>query len=156
MSLPGINQQNQVGPEEKKKGSKKEGEGELGEKKKEIKEEGESEKKHIVVAVAAAGRVSNSSVSTSRSIPLIINSSEGGWARGGIKKDAGKHKQISPPSRVSNRSVLGSPSVSTFCARGSSSSSPHYTVDTVSLNTYNNTNTNAGGPAARPTPQSLK
>ena len=156
VSLPVVIQQNQVGPEERKKESKKEGESELEDNKKEVKEGGESEKKNIVVAVAVAGRASNSSVSSSRSIPLIINSSEGGWDRGGNTKDAVKHKHIPPPSRVSNRSVLASPPVSTFCARGSSSSSPHHTVDTVSLYTYNNTNTNAGGPAARPTPHSPK
>jgi hypothetical protein len=141
VSLSGINQQNQVGFEEKKKESKGEGESELEDKKKEIKEEGESEKKNIVVAAAAVGRASNSSVSSSRSIPLIINSTEGGWDRGGNKKDAAKHKRISPPSRVSNRSV-GSSSVSTCCARYSSSSSPHNTVaKTVSLHTITPTQT---------------
>ena len=136
--MPGINQQNQVGFEEKRTENKGEGESELEDKKKEIKEEGESEKKNIAAAVV--GRA-NSSVSSSRSIPLIVNSTEGGWDRGGIKKDAAKHKRISPPSRVSNRSV-GSPSVSTFCARYSSSSSPHHTVrKTVSLHTITPTQT---------------
>jgi hypothetical protein len=69
VSLPGISQQNQVGPEEKEKESKEEGESELEDKKKEVKEGGEREKKNIVVAVAVAGRASNSSVSSSRSIP---------------------------------------------------------------------------------------
>jgi len=136
VSLTGIIKKKQVGSEERKKESQK-GESELEEKKKpikekkEIKEEGESEKKNMfVVAADVAGRASGSSVSSSR-IPLIINSIAGGWGRGGNKKDAAKHKRISPPSRVSSRSVLASPSVSTCCVRYSSSSSPHNTVSKI-------------------------
>jgi hypothetical protein len=156
VSLPGIKQQNQVGPEEKKKESKEEGESELEERKKEIKGGGErKKKKHVVVDVAVAGRaVCSSGSSSSGSIPIIYSPKKGGRDRGGNKLCAVKHKRISP-SRGGKRSVLGSPSVST-CARYSSNSSPHHTVEKpVSLYTYN-TNTNAGGPAARPTPHSLK
>jgi hypothetical protein len=155
VSLPGIKQQNQVGPEEKKKESKEGGESELEERKKEIKGKRERKKKHVVVDVAVAGRaVCSSGSSSSGSIPIIYSPKKGGRDRGGNKLCAVKHKRISP-SRGGKRSVLGSPSVST-CARYSSNSSPHHTVEKpVSLYTYN-TNTNAGGPAARPTPQSLK
>ena len=139
VSFPEVIQKNQVGFEEKKKERKEEGESELEDKKKEINEEGESEKKNIVVVAAAvAGRAC--SVSSSR-IPLILNSTAGGWDRGGNKKDAAIHKRISPPSRVCNSSVGSSP-VSTCCVSYSSSSSPHNTVaKTVSLYTITPTQT---------------